>query len=82
MSASVLLLHRMLVQPGQRGWRGAATSGDDPGRELTQTAPSGNALVGQNLKQSQIVNVDSWANPNERESPQYSPTEHQKDRHG
>jgi len=82
MSASALLLHRKLIHPVQRGWRAAATSYGDPGRELTQTAPPGNVSAGWNLQQSQIVNADSRGNPNEHESPHYSPTEHQKDHHG
>jgi hypothetical protein len=82
MSASALLLHRTLIQPGRRGWRGAVTSCGDPGPELTQTALLGNVSTGWNLQQSQIVNADSRGNPNDDESPQYSPTEHQKDRHG
>ena len=82
MSASALLLHRKLIQPGARGWRRAATSCGDPGPELTQTAPLGNVSEGWNLQQSQTVNADSRGNPNEYESPQYSPTEHRKDRHG
>lgn len=82
MSASAMLLHRMLIKPENRGWKGPATSCGDPGPELTQTAPQGIVSRGWNSLQSQIANDDSRGNPNAHESPQYSPTEHQKDRHG
>lgn len=82
MSASAMLLHRMLIQAEPRGWRAPDTSRGDPGPELTQTALPGNVSPGWNSQQSQIVNADLLGNPDEYESPQYSPTEHQKDHHG
>lgn len=78
MSASAMLLHRALLKPGNRGWK----SGDDRGRELTQTASQGVGPLGWNSLQNQHVNTDSRGNPDAHESPHYSPTEHQKDRHG
>jgi len=82
MSASAMLLHRMLIKAESQGWKAPATSAGDPGPELTQTAPQGIVSRGWNSLQSQIVKADSRGNPNAHESPQYSPTEHQKDRHG
>jgi hypothetical protein len=82
MSASAMLLHRMLITTENRGWKAPVTSCGDPGPELTQTAPQGVGPLGWNLLQSQNINTDSRGNPNALESPQYSPTEHQKDRHG
>ena len=82
MSASAMLLHSMLIKAESRGWNAPATSSSDPGPELTQTAPQRIVSRGWNSLQSQIVNADSRGNPNAHESPQYSLTEHQKDRHG
>jgi hypothetical protein len=82
MSASAMLLHRMLIKTENRGWKAPATTCGDPGRELTQTASQGVGPLGWNSLQSQIVNTDSRGNPNANESPHYSPTEHQKDHHG
>ena len=82
MSASAMLLHRVLLKPQDRGWKRPETSADDREPELTQTASREVGLSGWNLLQSQFVNTDSRGNPNAHESPHYSPTEHQKDRHG
>jgi len=82
MSASAMLLHRMLIKPESRGWKTPATSCGDPGRELTQTAPQGIVSRGWNPLSSQTVNANSPGGPDADESLQYSPTEHQKDRHG
>jgi hypothetical protein len=75
MSASAMLLHRMLIAGSSRGWRASATSHGDPGPELTQTPLQGIVPRGWNSQQSQIVNTDSDANPERAESPHYSPTE-------
>ncbi len=82
MSASAMLLHRMLIKTENRGWKAPATTCGDHGHELTQTAPQGVGPLGYNLLPNQIVNADSRGNPNALESPHYSPTEHQKDRNG
>lgn len=82
MSASAMLLHRMLIKTENRGWKTPATTCDDPGRELNQTAPQEVGLLGWNSLQSQTVNTDSRGDPNAYESSRYSPTEHQKDRNG
>lgn len=75
MSASAMLLHRMLIAGSGRGWKAPATSHGDPGPELTQTPPQGIVSRGWNSQQSQNVNADSGANPEPSESPHYSPTE-------
>ncbi len=75
MSASSMLLHRMLIKGSRRGWRAPATSHGDPGPELTQTRSPGIVARGWNSQQSQIVNADSGANPEPAESPHYSPSE-------
>lgn len=78
MSASVLLLHRMLVGRGGRGWKAPATSHGDPAPELTQTAPLGVVSPAWISSQSQNVNSDSGANPDRAESPHYLRTEDRK----
>jgi hypothetical protein len=75
MSASALLLHRMLIKTGGRGWRAPATSHGDPEAELTQTHPLHIVSDNQNLKQSQKINSDPDANPDDPESPHYLRTE-------
>ena len=75
MSASALLLHRMLISGSGRGVQAPATSHGDRAPELTQSAPLGIVSRAWNLPQSQIVNSDSGANPGPDESPHYLPTE-------
>ena len=48
MSASAMLLHRMLIKPESRGWQAPATSCGDPGPELpkgTSAYPTGGQIV-------------------------------------
>lgn len=75
MSASAMLLHRMLIAGSGRGWKAPATSHGDPGPEPIQTPPLGIVSRGWNSQQSQNVNTDSCGNPHPSESPHYSPTE-------
>lgn len=75
MSASDMLLHRMLISGAGRGGQALATSHGDPAPELTQSAPLGIVSRAWNSQQSQIVKSDSGANPGPDESPHYLPTE-------
>ena len=75
MSASAMLLHRLLIKGAARGWKAPVTTHGDPGPELTRTRSLGIVSRGWNSQQSQIVNADSHANPERAESPHYSPTE-------
>ncbi len=75
MTASALLLHRMLMSGAGRGLKAPPTTPGDPGAELTQTHPLGIVTRPQNTQQSQIVNADSAANLGPGESPHYSTTE-------
>jgi hypothetical protein len=75
MSASAMLLHRMLITGAGRGWKAVATSDGDRAPELTQTAPQGIVSPGWNSQQSQIVNSELAANSDRAESPHYLPTE-------
>ena len=75
MSASALLVHRMLISGAGRGAQAPATSHGDPAPELTQTPLLGIVSRAWNPLQSQIVNSDPGANPGPDESPHYLPTE-------
>ena len=78
MSASALLLHRKLIQPGARGWRTPYTSAGEASPMATRAYPLGNVSGAANPPRSQNVNGDSGANPDHAESPQYSPAEDRK----
>lgn len=71
MSASALLLHRMLLTSGQRGWSGAGTSHGEAPAGGTQAPPQGNVSSRRIPVETQIVNTDSPVNADRAESPQY-----------
>jgi len=78
MSASALLLHRMLIGAAGRGWKAPVSTYGDPGPELTHTGPLGDVSPAWISSQSQTVNTDSGANPDRAESPHYLRTEDRK----
>jgi hypothetical protein len=73
MSASAMLLHRMLITSAGRGWESPATSACESAGLQIRFHPLGNVSEPANLAHSGVVNVGLGANPDRPESPQYLP---------